>query len=212
MPQFFSELGHCVAPIPVQYGIEDDVFKSDDSGEDHHCKTYKMKHLDRLLESIQTRVEAWLEYVKQDPGVRGLQALFTQEEISKATPYVPRWPLFVQLAAGVIMMGFSSYYHLFLCESYEASQFLRCLDLVGITVMIAGSATSPFYYGFYCEEMVFWGRLWLGTMYLFCFVAGFLTLYYRKDMSKKNLNAASFIVAGYSSLFGIIHLGYYSGP
>lgn len=47
-------------------------------------------------------------------------------------------------------------------------------------------------------------------MWTFCFVAMFLTLYYRHDPSKKLLNAMSYIVAGYSTVPGIVHLAYYT--
>ena len=43
-----------------------------------------------------------------------------------------------------------------------------------------------------------------------CLIAGFLTLYYRDDPTKKLLNAIAYIVAGYSVLPGLIHVTYYT--
>lgn len=119
-------------------------------------------------------------------------------------------PLLVHAVAAITMMSFSSYYHLFLCENAERGNLLRCFDFVGICVMICGSTTAPFYYGFQCEASQFWGSFYLLQVWSLCLIAMFLTLYYKDDPSKKMLNAISYIVAGYSTVPGIIHLAYYT--
>ncbi len=119
-------------------------------------------------------------------------------------------PLFVQIFASIIMFSCSCYYHLFLCESEQRGKLLRCFDFVGICIMICGGTTPPFYYGFMCEETVFWSRLYIGTTWTICIIAGFLTLYYRDDPTKKLLNAIAYIVAGYSVTPGLIHVTYYT--
>ena len=95
LPIYFANIDDCVAPV-IPFGFESETIevkdrKTRETGSlDHHCKTSKMRHLQKLVESIRVRTEAWLEYVKENPSVKGLQALFTPEEIQSATPYVPR--------------------------------------------------------------------------------------------------------------------------
>ena len=76
--------------------------------------------------------------------------------------------------------------------------------------MICGSTTPPFYYGFMCDENRFWGNLYLIQVYFFCFIATLLTLYLRNDPTKYHINAAAYILAGYSTTPGIVHLSYYT--
>mmetsp|Transcript_27326 Transcript_27326/g.36561 ORF Transcript_27326/g.36561 Transcript_27326/m.36561 type:complete len:116 (+) Transcript_27326:1013-1360(+) len=114
-----------------------------------------------MLTSIQNRVKAWLAYLEENPSVKGMHALFSPQEVDQMTVYVPRWPLLVHLFAAIFQMTASSYYHLFLCESKERANFLQCMDFCGICIMICGSTTSPFYYGFMCEENWFWGQVYL---------------------------------------------------
>lgn len=71
-------------------------------------------------------------------------------------------PLFVHLGAAIFQMTASWYYHLFFAESPERAQWLRMLDLCGICIMICGSTTPPFYYGFMCEESQYYGKLYIG--------------------------------------------------
>ena len=78
--------------------------------------------------------------------------------------------------------------------------------------MIMGSCTAPFYYGFMCEESWFYGKIYLGQVYFFCFVALYVTL---KASGGDNINmvvnAISYLVAGYSTGPGIYHLSNYMG-
>ena len=108
------------------------------------------------------------------------------------------------------MMSFSSYYHLFSCESHDRANFLRCFDMVGICIMILGSATPPFYYGFMCDENRLWGRIFLGLLWFFCLMAMFLTLYLRNRRDLKYINAIAYVLASYSVIPGAIYLLYYS--
>ena len=81
-------------------------------------------------------------------------------------PGVPVWPLFVHVAGGIIMLGASTCHHTFLCcspEHYNTGQ--RC-DYSGIALMIAGSSTPPFFYGFICAEMTTWKWIWVAQLYL----------------------------------------------
>jgi len=112
----------------------------------------------------------------------------------------------VHLAAAIFQMSASAYFHLFLAESAERFSYLRRFDFVGIAIMISGSTTSPFYYGFMCEENWFWGQVYLCQVWGFCLVATVVTL----TTDNKYVNAAAFIIAGYSTLFGMIHLAYYT--
>lgn len=116
----------------------------------------------------------------------------------------------MHLAAAIMMMSFSSGYHLFYCMGHEEAVLMRSLDLCGICIMICGSTTPPFYYGFMCDDNRSWGYFYIGQVWLFCFVATYLTMIYRNRPEKKMLCAIAFIVAGYSTGPGMIHLGYYS--
>jgi adiponectin receptor len=48
-------------------------------------------------------------------------------------------------------MGLSAYFHLFNCQCATKFFYLQKLDFAGIAIMIAGSCTPPYYYGFLCE-------------------------------------------------------------
>jgi len=119
---YLAEIDDCIAPdIPfgfeeasLEQATKDDQTSASESL-DHYCKAGKMRHLEKLLESIKVRSEAWLAYAQENPSVKGFQALFTQQEKEDATRYVPRWPLLVHLSAAIIMLSFSAYYHLFCC-------------------------------------------------------------------------------------------------
>ena len=95
LPLFFGDIEECVAPV-VPLGFEKETTENlerltrENGSLDHHCKTSKIKHIEKLVSSIRARIEAWLEHVKKNPSVKGLQALFTQEEILGARAYVPR--------------------------------------------------------------------------------------------------------------------------
>ena len=84
------------------------------------------------------------------------------------------------------------------------------MDFIGICIMICGSTTPPFYYGFMCDENRYWGWRYLIQVWSFSLIACLLTLVYRKDKEKQWINALAYIVAGYSTVPGIIHLCYYS--
>ena len=58
---------------------------------DHHCKTGKLRQLEKFIESIRKRTEAWLKYARKNPSVKGLKKLFTQQELKDAKLlFVPR--------------------------------------------------------------------------------------------------------------------------
>ena len=72
--------------------------------------------------------------------------------------------------------------------------------------MICGSTTSPFYYGFMCEENWFWGQLHLSLVFCSCFLAVFVTLAF----NSMKLNAIVYVVAAHSTIPGLVHLAYYT--
>jgi adiponectin receptor len=74
--------------------------------------------------------------------------------------------------------------------------------------MIAGSTTSVFYYGFYCEQVAFWRNLWMGLVWVCCLFALAISLF--PSSKRPWLNALVWIIAGYSSTPGFFHLAYYS--
>jgi len=64
---------------------------------------------------------------------------------------VPVWPLLIHATAAMLQMGLSAYFHLFNCQCATKFFYLQKLDFAGIAIMIAGSCTPPYYYGFLCE-------------------------------------------------------------
>ena len=70
--------------------------------------------------------------------------------------------------------------------------------------MIGGTSFANLYYGFACEQMVFWRWLWIGQMCLCSGVAIFITL--SPTIRSEKLNAIAFIVAGWSVVPGALHL------
>ena len=75
--------------------------------------------------------------------------------------------------------------------------------------MIMGSCTSPFYYGFMCEDSWFYGKLYLVQVYLCCLFALYATMREVSSFGSLWLNAIAFIVAGYSTVPGCLHLAWY---
>jgi len=86
------------------------------------------------------------------------------------------WPIYVHLCAAVFQMGISGYFHLFCCQNKGCHDQLLKLDYAGIAIMIAGSCTGCFYYGFYCKQMFFWRCLWIGQVWVCCLFALFAVM------------------------------------
>lgn len=51
---------------------------------------------------MRVRIDAWLKHAGETPELQSLKALFSADDINKATAYVPRWPLLVHLFAAII--------------------------------------------------------------------------------------------------------------
>ena len=115
----------------------------------------KSEKIDELMGQIDERKRTWLENVGET------KPLFTEKEVEKAIYYIPRWPLLIHLAAAIFQMFASAFFHQFQCISAEGMFTLFKVDLLGISIMITGSAVSPIYYSFMCEDSFFWCKLWL---------------------------------------------------
>jgi len=74
--------------------------------------------------------------------------------------------------------------------------------------MISGTCTSPFYYGFMCDESFFYAKLHLTFVYSSCLFALYVTMRKSKEFGSLWLNAVAYILAGYSTCPGLLHLGY----
>lgn len=116
----------------------------------------------------------------------------------------------MHLGAAVIMLSCSAYYHTFCCQNLETATFLRCFDLTGINVMIAGSATPPLYYGLMCDETRFWGRFHLTMVYFLCIMTSFLTYHYRNDRDKKMVLVTAYVSVGLACVPGLIQMAYFT--
>jgi len=107
-------------------------------------------------------------------------------------------------------MGASAYYHMFNTIGAREMKFLRKYDYSGICIMIMGSSTAPFYYGFMCDDSFFYGKLYLIQVYACCLFALYVTLFQSSEKSRLWINAISYIIAGYSTAPGMLHLAYKS--
>ena len=105
-------------------------------------------------------------------------------------------------------MAASAYYHLFNCVNKQEYDRLVRFDYAGIACMIAGSATPPIYYGFMCQEMHFWQYLYLGQIWAFCITALLVVLI--PEHVKSWQSSIAFLLAGYSTTPGLVHLSYYA--
>jgi Haemolysin-III related len=95
------------------------------------------------------------------------ETILTQKVIDGMFPSTPRCkshpsiinnalgPLFVNVVAASLNMGFSAYYHNCHCISKVARDLYLKFDLAGIAIMIGGSATPVLYYAFMCKEYTF---------------------------------------------------------
>ena len=63
---------------------------------------------------------------------------------------IPLWPLVIHAIGAILQMGLSAYFHLFHCVCEHSFHTLQKLDFAGIALMLAGSVTPPYYYGFIC--------------------------------------------------------------
>lgn len=110
LDEYFAEIDDCTEVV-IPMGFEAETVakhasKQKETGNlDHHCKTSKISHLNKMLDSIKARVEAWATYVKEDHGLKGLQALFTKEEIHASSHYVPRCKYIHNLFGSVVTLG-----------------------------------------------------------------------------------------------------------
>jgi len=119
-------------------------------------------------------------------------------------------PLFVNVVAAILNMGFSAYYHNCHCISKVAKNFFLKFDLAGIAIMIGGSATPVLYYAFMCKEYMIFKWFYLGMVWFASIGALFVVMHPSSMNSSNNwIYALSFIAAGCSAIPGVIHLGFY---
>ena len=102
--------------------------------------------------------------------------VFKEGEIDQLLPYTPRWPLFFHMVCATFQMGASAYFHNFYCVNKEACALLKW-DLAGICLMIMGSCTPPFFYGFMCEDSWSWGKFYLAQVWTCSLLALLVTLF-----------------------------------
>ena len=117
-------------------------------------------------------------------------------------------PLFVHLAGAIFMMTCSWYYHNYQCQCSERMKYLRKFDLSGICMMICCSATPAIYYSYMCEESWFYGKLFLGQIYVCCFGALYVTMCQgvsKNEKYRKIIAAIAYLVAGYSCAPALIY-------
>ena len=100
----------------------------------------------------------------------------------------------------------SAWYHNVYDQKESQATFWRSYDMAGISAMIMCSATPPFYYGMMCHS---WGMIWLYQVWFFAIIAFVIAIKPSLAFGKKWVLALAFIVAGYSTVPGMIHATYY---
>ena len=153
----------------------------------------KFEQIDKLMVDIKAQADAWYD----DAMLNGRsKPLFRKEQLKTTIYYVPRWPLFVHLVAAIIQMGASAAFHQFQCVSAEKMNTLFKIDLIGIGVMISGSAVAPLYYTYMCNESFQTGMLWLGWIFTLCSIAALVTV-----VSSKEKGLTLFCIAWCGAVF-----------
>ena len=130
----------------------------------------KLEDVSKLLFKIKKRCDEWK---RGDP----MENVFSEDHLKNAIYYIPRWPLYVHLMAAIIQMGASGAFHQFQCMSADHMDSLFKLDLIGIGVMISGSAVAPLYYTYMCNDSFTIGMCWLGMIFLLCTTAALITVF-----------------------------------
>ena len=132
-----------------------------------------------------------MELYKEDP------------ELIKAT--IPRWPLFVFLFCAFLCLFFSSSFHLFYVKDIKTNKYLQRMDYAGISILIAGSTTPGYFYGFYCNQSMAFP--YVGLILTTCtsvFLMSLTDWFHRPE----HLHIKSWIygMLGVSAGFPLIHL------
>jgi len=120
---------------------------------------------------------------------------------------VARWPLFLQALCAIFLFACSSIYHIQCCVNKELNCLCRKFDYSAIAVLMAGISISPFYYGFYNEELLAYRSIWLISTSVCCFSALVVILAYEK--ASQVLKASLFFTASISSFGGFLHLAFW---
>lgn len=123
--------------------------------------------------------------------------------------YVPRWPLFVNLASAVICLGISSIYHLWNFHSKYCCDKLATLDYGGVAMLIMGTSYPAIYYPFACEPLFEMRNIFLVCVTACCFL-GFLSLLNEKLAGKdcRGYRVAMFSSCGISALFPMFYVSF----
>lgn len=123
-------------------------------------------------------------------------------------------PLYLHAFCALSMMTFSAWYHLNSCQSEQKMYYWRKFDLVGIVLQLMGSQAPPFFYVFYCEEDQYLFRRYVGFSWAICIGAGATVLMPSglRGKSKHYLCALAFLLAGWSTSPGCIHMAFYRNP
>lgn len=144
-----------------------------------------------LIDRIDSEEYDWMELYKEDPNHIKVN--------------VPRWPIFVFLFSAFLCLFFSSSYHLFYVKNLTVSKYMRRMDYAGISILIAGSTSPGYFYGFFCNQ--FFALLYVGYVLSTCSVV-FVISMTNWFHDPKNLHLKSFIYGGLgiSAAFPMIHL------
>ncbi len=124
------------------------------------------------------------------------------------------------MSCAIICMGASATFHLFKEHSHKSHKLLAKVDYAGISIMIAGSSTPPYYYSFFCEEthcktfqlflnefLLVWRNLYIGLLYFFCLMALLLFMTPGLQTPKyRPLRGSVFVLLGITSAIPTVHL------
>lgn len=197
-----------------------------------------MEYLKNLVKYLGHSVDKWaneLQELVDSPGFDFLELKPIFSEPQPLVQYVTRSknnhpflsfyivPLFIHMICAIICLGSSAFYHLFKDHSEMYHKTLVRMDYAGISIMIAGSNTSPLFYSFFCEELhgkflmtviyyyLGYRNLYLGLMYFFCFSAFVVFLVPRFDQPRyRVLRGTTFVICGLLSALPLFHIEFFT--
>ena len=122
---------------------------------------------------------------------------------------ISRWPVFVFLLSAMTCLGCSAIFHWFSAYGEKTYEILNRLDYAGISILIGGSCSSPYYYFFYCET--FYKNLYLVLISIFSLgVIIFSCAPEFNKPHKRKFRGILFLALGISGAFPLLHLGFFS--
>jgi adiponectin receptor len=116
-----------------------------------------------------------------------------------------KWPIYIQLLSAIICLMGSSTFHLFSAYGEKVGSILNRMDYAGISILIAGSTYPPYFYLFYCNNLL--KKLYLGFISVFAIIVFLVSLLPKFTRPEYRwLRGFLFLMLGISTAIPFIHL------